>query len=275
MTNKKTKVSVLLVAILVCGFIGAYFYAGGDDRSKMMANAEQMYLLVSPAFAQSLSLETTFLEEEAGMAIYVNTNQSLDLSVARTHYKTIEKETSEYIIGSFSHPDYTLDTDDFHCFVHKDGWIVVYYLNVEPISKIIDWSYYSAGMLTTTKLLRGLEWMGERLTANVTSAEYYNFHHPYADKWMAIIDDDSFNLKIPSEFTIFERSYSHFCDDKVEYGQITAIQLTPDTFHTLALYYSDYYNYDDFKIDEDQINHISSVYAGDHKIALILAYKES
>lgn len=266
--SRKMKVGVLLVAILIFGFVGLYFYWGsGGGGSDMVAEAGQTFLFVNPAFAQSASTGTTFLEEEAGMSIYVNVGQSLDLSVAKTVYKTIEKETSDYIVGSLSLPNLP-ETEDVHCFVDKDGWIVVYYLKNEPISKIIDWSYYSpeAG-LTKNKLQVGLEQMGDALEVTVTDAKYYNFQYPYASKWMIIIDSrdgagtDSFNLKIPGNFTVYERSWSHYAenvqtgfgyeyayfridgstistiteDGKTEYGQLTATQLSPDVFHTISI----------------------------------------
>jgi len=259
MKDKKMKLGVLLVTILASSFLGVYFYVQSGGKSSIAAEGGQIFPLVSPAFAQSVSTATTFLEEEAGMSIYLNIGESIDLSKAKTAYKTIEKETSDYIVGSLSLPDLP-ETEDVHCFVHKDGWIVVYYLKAEPISKTIDWNYYSltAG-LTKTKLQVGLEKMGLALGVSVTGAKYYNFQYPYAYKWMIIIESrdaspDSFNLKIPSEFTIYERSwslyaesvaYSYFYIDTnqiayvnsgVKYGQLTAAQLSPDAFHTIDLY---------------------------------------
>jgi hypothetical protein len=268
MKDKKMKVGVLLVAILVCSFLGMYFYARSGGRSSIVAEGGQTFPLVSPAFAQSTTTGTTFLEEEAGMSIYVNIGASIDLSIAKPVYKTIEKETADYIVGSVSLPDLP-ETDDVHCFVHKDGWIVVYYLKAEPISKIIDWNYYSGGKLTKTKLQVGLEKMGLALGANVAGAKYYNFQYPYADKWMIIFEsietgvEDTFNVKIPSTFNIYERSWSlHsptgylylYIDDAyidyasggTRYGTLTAAQLAPDVFHTVKIhsqYDGQYYTY--------------------------------
>lgn len=285
MENTKTKASLFLVAILVVGLVGVHFFTS-DKGNGIVAEGSQTYLFANPAFAQSISSETTFLEEEAGMSIYVNIGASIDLSKAKTVYKTIEKETADYIVGSLSLPDLP-ETDDVHCFVHKDGWIVVYYLKAEPISKIIDWSYYSGGKLTKTKLQVGLEKMGLALGATVTGAKHYNFQYPYADKWMTIIEsgdagvEDSFNLKIPGEFTLYERSWSHygrayydgwstysalfkidgntissigFTTYMTKYGQLTSVQLSPDVFHSVSTY--------------------ARTYAGTHSVGIVLAYKE-
>jgi len=268
--NWKTKVTVFLVAALMLGLLGAYFYTGSSGGGDIVAEAGQTYLFVNPVSALSASTGITFLEEEAGMSIYVNVGHSLDLSVAKTVYKTIEKETPDYVVGSLSLPNLP-ETDDVHCFVHKDGWIVVYYLKNEPISKIIDWNYYSSeGVLTNTKLQVGLENMCLlAFGVTVTDAKYYHFQYTYADKWMMIIEsregagEDSFNLKIPSEFTFYERSWSFYgraYDDgwstysavfkidgntissisvtsyTTKYGQLTATQLSPDVFHTVSIY---------------------------------------
>jgi len=273
--NRKMKVRALLAAILVFGFIGAYFYANnGRQGNEILSETGQTYLFVNPVLAQSSTTGTTFLEQEAGMTIYVNTGASIDLSTAKSVYKTIEKETSEYIVGSLSLPDLP-ETDDVHCFVHKDGWIVVYYLKAESISKIIDWNYYSGGKLTKTKLQLGLEKMGLALNTTTTDAKYYNFQYPYANKWMIIIEiqdgqgTDSFNLKIPSEFTFYERSWTH----NTAYGTLTGTQLSPDVFHTVTAevgYSWGYYSY--LRIDGNVINSQSTSAS---KVAIVLAYKET
>lgn len=264
--NKKMKMSVLLVAILICGFLGAYLYAGGGGRSNIVTDAGQMYLLVNPVFAQSASSETTFLEEEAGMTIYVDIGRSIDLEVAKTVYRTIEKETANYTVGSIALPDLP-ESEDVHCFAHKDGWIVVYYLKAEPIGKIIDWNYWSGGKLTKNKLQVGLEQMGNALGASVTGAKYYHYQYPYANKCMLIIEtligsgEDSFNITIPLDFTVYERAWSHYSEysryweeaqsyfnidgntinsigiesPQTNYGQLTVAQLSPDMIHIVSV----------------------------------------
>lgn len=263
--NIKIKVGGFLVAILVCGFLGVYLYAGGGNWDNNIAiDAGHTFLLVNPVFAQSASSETTFLEEEAGMTIYVNIGRSIDLEVAKTVYRTLEKETANYTVGSIALPGLP-ESEDVHCFVHKDGWIAVYYLKAEPISKIIDWSYWSGGKLTKNKLQVGLEQMCNALGASVAGAKYYHFQHPYANKCMLIVEtlteggQDSFNITIPLEFTVYERSWSHYAeytyhgnnpsyfkidgntinsitkDDQTKYGELSVSQLSPGVTHTVSV----------------------------------------
>jgi hypothetical protein len=272
--NIKMKAGVFLVAILACGLLGVYLYnnAGGGNN-KILNEVGQTFLLVNPVFAQSASSETTFLEEEAGLSIYVNIGRSIDLAVAKTVYRTIEKETSNYTVGSIALPGLP-ESEDVHCFVHKDGWIVAYYLKAEPVGKIVDWAYWSGGTLTKNKLQVGLEQMGNALGASVTGVKYYHFQNLYANKCMLIIEtlvgygEDSFKITIPLEFTVYERSWSHYSQraypvdnpdersrfkidgntiniisessPQTKYGQLTVAQLSPDIVHTVSVsgYYS-------------------------------------
>jgi len=273
--NRKMKFGVSLFAVVTLSLLAVYLYAGGSRQEDIMSASRQTYLLAGPAFAQSMTTGTTFLEQEAGMSTYVNIGASMDLPKAKTVYKSIEKETSDYVVGSVSLPDLP-ETDDIHCFAHKDGWVVVYYLKAEPVSKIIDWNYYSGGQLTKTKLQMGLEKMALALGATVTNASYYNFQYPYADKWMIMIETlenagtDSFNLKIPTPFTIYERSWLH----NTAYGTLTGAQLSLDVFHNVTAevqsYWSSYSSY--LRIDGTVISQDGNTAS---KVAIVLVYKET
>jgi len=231
--NLKRKNVVVLLILL--GILLTYLYISNPSKDNSIGDKGEEYLFVRPVFAQTAS-EPTFLEQEAGMSIYMKANETIDLSRAKTVFKYIEKETSEYIVGSMSLPDLP-ETDDVHCFVHRDGWIVVYYLKDEPIGKIIDWSYYSNGSLAKTKLQIGLENIAIALGLSVSDAKYYHFQYPYADKWTVVVEvwpggtgEDNFRIKIPSSLMIFEISWAH----NENYGKLAISQLTPDEFHTVT-----------------------------------------
>jgi len=262
--NIKMKAGMFLVAILACGLLGVYLYNSGGGGANIMNEDGQHFLLVNPVFAQSVSSETTFLEEEAGMSIYVNIGRSIDLAVAKTVYRTIEKETSNYTVGSVPLPSLP-ESEDVHCFVHKDGWIVAYYLRGEPIGKIVDWNLWSGGKLTKNKLQVGLEQMTNALGVSVTGAKYYHFQYSNANKCMLIVEtlvvggEDSFNVTIPSTFVVYERSWSHYAeytyygnypsyfkidgntinsiatDGQTKYGTLTVAQLIPDITHRVSV----------------------------------------
>jgi len=245
MKDKKMKFSVLLVAVLVFSFVGVYFYTLNNKKGNSMV-ADHAFSLVNPVFAQSASSETTFLEGEAGMSIYINIGMSIDLAVAKTVYRTVEKETSNYTVGSVALPGLS-ENEDVHCFVHKDGWIVTYYLKAEPVSKIVDWNLWSEddSTLTKNKLQVGLEKMTTALGVVVTSVKYYHFQYPNATQCMIILKtqvgsgEDSFKITIPNDLEVYERSWSHYAQDT-------------------TTYYGQHPSY--FKIDGDTIDSISGQY---------------
>lgn len=270
---KLYKKNIVVVALVSFCVSLAYLYAKSMWQEGSDVDGQNQHVFIRPVFAQASG--STFLEQEAGMSIYMKADVTIDLAKAKNVYKNIEKETSEYIVGSLSLPDLP-ESDDVHCFVHVTGWIVVYYLKTEPISKIIDWSYYTNNVLTKTKLQIGLEKMALALGVNVAGINYYHFQYPYADKWMIVIEvqldqgEDSFNIKIPSSFTVYERSWIH----NNNYGTLTSAQLTPDVFHTIKAMVDYYYSY--FILDENTINQIYTYYDTPRysKVAIILAYKE-
>jgi len=275
---RKMKIGVLLVAVLVVSFLVVYFYENDVERKNgIVAEAGNTYALAYPVFGQADSAGASFLDEEAGISIYLNVGLSIDLSKAKTVYRTIETDTSNYTIGSIALPSLP-ESEDVHCFVYKDGWIVVYYLKYEPVGKIIDWSYWSGGQLTKNKLQVGLEQMCNALGVSVAGAKYYHFQYPYANRCMMIIEDlvclpgyeskDNFTITIPSEFTVYERSWSNFAQysyygsyfkidgntiDSISsetpltnYGTLTVAQLSPDVVHTVSIlaYYGQGWAYD-------------------------------
>lgn len=218
--NKKLKIGMLLVATLIAT-MGVYvIWANVGPKNTWLAEAKQELSLVHPVFAQSMAAATTFLDREAGLALYVNVAQTLELSLAKLAFRTIEYNTSDYVIGSISIPTNPQGdlpvTEDAHCFVHKEGWIVVYYRNSEPASKMVDWGWWTGTTLTKNKLQSGLEKMGTATGVTVGGAKYYDFNYPDASKLMLVIrasvgaGSRSFNISLPSSFTFYEESWSHF-----------------------------------------------------------------
>ena len=129
-------------------------------------------------------ITSSFLDDEGGITIYFDADQSLDLSVAKSEFKTIEEETADYVIGSLGLPNLP-ETEDVHCLVHIDGWIVCFYLKQEPASKIIDWNMYSGGILSKTKLYEGLEIIANAYpSVLIADPHYYHYNYQNANKVM-------------------------------------------------------------------------------------------
>jgi len=240
--NSKMKIGVLAVFILIVSSLSLYYYANTGTTTQ----SGETYLFIKPAFAQSMSTTPTFLDDEAGISAYVNINRSIDLAVAKTVYRTLEKETADYIVGSVN---VSLSADeDVHCFVHKEGWIVTYYGKGEPLSKIVEWNLWSqsTSKLTKNKLQVGLEKMTLVLIGvAVPSVSYYDFQYPNANKCMIIIKtlvgsgEDSFNVTIPTDIAVYEQSWSHYSQCLWSYGDGPA------------------YAHSYFKVDGNTINTIS------------------
>lgn len=241
--GKLLKLGVFCSVVLLCALLVTAFLMARPDHGN------GTFMLARPAFAQAA--EASFLDQEAGIAAYVNVGQTIDLTKAKAAYRTVEKETASYIVGSVALPDYPV-SEDVHAFVHKDGWIVVYYLKDEPTSKIVDWKGYSAQRIST-KLELGLAKVGNTLGVAITN-QYYHFHYPAANKLMIVAKaaQGTFKIKLPSSFNFYERSYLYWgksyaqssfdIDGKrirdgegVWYDLLSPSQLSPDVFHTINI----------------------------------------
>lgn len=291
---KNTFFAALFILVII--IVGVFpLHKEKDDAD----NTESLLHLVKPAFG--LESEISFLEEEAGISMYTYFNQPLDLSKAKSAFKIPEKEGSTYVIGTVSLPGLP-ETDDVHCYVKRDGLVAIYYLKEEPVSKIIDWNYYTAEGLTRTKLQTGLRKVCNTMGVTATAMGYYHFQYPDSNKLMIITEmqkgegtwqrdvwtgswegKDSFKLKIPSELIIYERSWSQHAGKGtvMKYGLFSEMQLSPNMFHTIDAIGT--YNYDSMwgdssensflKVDGETISHIQDSRASE--VAIALLYRET
>jgi hypothetical protein len=211
---------------------------------------------------------TTFLEEEAGICAYTNTERSIDMARVKPLYRTIEYETGEYIIGSVPIGEYP-ETEDVHVYASRDGWIAAYYPANDPVSKMIDWRSYQGGQLTSTKLELALKKVSDALNFPLVEVKYYNFVTPRANKLLIVIDredthnvTDSFEIMIPDDITIYERSWGlcawngyvtlHIDEEKIHklepprgvwsfaHQKLTPNQLQQGLYHTVKTYLDEY-----------------------------------
>lgn len=291
LNTNQLKIMVIVVGVVaifsVGLLIGTQFFTnesnGNGQEGEDPINDDNL-ILVKP------SLSDSFLNDEAGIILYFEAGQTLDLNQGKSAFNTIEVETVDYIIGSLSIPNQP-ETEDVHCFVHINGWIVCYYLKNESVSKIIDWNFYDNGTLYKTKLYEGLEIMADKFGITISGANYFHYQYQEATKFMIIIEDQetcgigSFNLILPAEFTFYERSWSHnygnadswFID---EFGYLNATQLLPEVTHTFEteVYCGGVGVWDRvyFRLDGEEINFYTM--GGTMRfsnIGLTLLYKES
>jgi hypothetical protein len=174
-------------------------------------------LLAPPAFAQATG--GSFLEREAGISVYVNTGQTIDLARARPLFRVIEDETAEYIIGTVELSGYGEDWWP-HVWIDTGGWIVVYYRRDEPTSKLMHWPGFALDQttVTTTTLREVLVSVARQLRADMTRVEadmrYYHWQHSDATRMLIVVDttnagSDSFRYTIPPGMSLSEVTGSH------------------------------------------------------------------
>jgi hypothetical protein len=179
------------------------------------------------ACATTAAVGQTKLEQEAGICAYMNAGRSLNPAQIKARFRTVEAETAEYLVGSLALPDYT-EQDDVHVYVHRDGWIAAYYLKDDPVSKIMDLVHYQGGQMTSTKLDIALGLIAEALGVPPVDIKYYYFPAPQANRLLLVVDResryntaDSFELTIPVEITVFEKSWGFYTDLRSGTGRLS------------------------------------------------------
>ena len=225
-------------------------------------------ILLVLAVMLSVAVQGYFLEEEAGISVYANVGP-ITLADALPAYHTIEYQDENYIIGQV---DVGYGEEYYaHVYTHKDGWIVAYYLDSDPTAKMISWNDYQGGVIPPSKLEAALDTVAAEIGVGVANITYYDFRYPAANKLMMMIErsdgdltTDTFQVKIPSDFAVYDRSWSlHGYDiwGEIYYldgnniatmsdttnnlhlymnGVFASSQLEPDLYHTIGIYNDEY-----------------------------------
>jgi hypothetical protein len=103
---------------------------------------------------------------------------------------------------------------------------VAYYPRETPVATALHWVETDLG---TTHLEQELGHVASSAGAPVTTAGFFNFRFPTATEWLIITDSDTFDLTIPIEFSVFERSFAlKGIDNNCCSGSDSTITLTID-----------------------------------------------
>ncbi|MBD3183668.1 hypothetical protein GF312_15360 [Candidatus Poribacteria bacterium] len=245
----RSKLAKTIVILSVCiGITIILNLAWYKSSSKDGASSGADIFLARPAFAQEE--EASFLDKEAGIAAYTNLGQTVNLGAVKTAFRTIEKEEGNYIVGSYPVPGYEdEEAEDVHCFIHINGWIVTYYSQEEPSSKIVRWKDWDSKTIGT-KIEDTLIAAGNVIGVAPKNIKYYHFKYPEAAKFMIIADNDDFKITIPGDLIIHERTHSTIGSEKYSKLNIDGVSkgkgdgflsysdLKPDVTHDVATYYS-------------------------------------
>jgi hypothetical protein len=263
--NTKSIRKLLLAGVAVAVLLLAFALVG---RPGTPAKGNNVFTLQAPPFVgvalANTDSVTSTIENEAGISAYFQVPTGINLSSVRSVFRTIEAETTDYIIGSVPVPNYGEEWD-VHCYVHKDGWVLAYYPAGDPVGKIFDWiAYHNAGRANIrTKFESTFIVIADTIGIPFTGATYYHFQYPDATHLMLIVDwgstYDFFKVKLPESFAYYERSWSlgstnsswcrcagyrldgitihsHCgCGWQIAQGLLTANQLLPGQVHTIEV----------------------------------------
>lgn len=255
----KVLLGLLLVTLLYLAF-------GFVNKPNQSTENKAVFSLNPPPFVSIARAETndvtSFLDDEAGMSAYFQASTPIELNdTLKSAFRTIEIETSNYIIGSVPVVNYP-ESEDVHVYVHVDGWILAYYLASDPVGKIFDWRVYDGSdhSVITTKLENTLDLVASYAGVVYTTATYYDFRYPNATQFMLVAEwtpgygTDTFEVTVPGTFTFYERSWaaggtgsgSVSLDDVSLYSQgwawgtsqgfLTVTQFLPDEPHTMSVW---------------------------------------
>ena len=254
---------IVIKASIVLGVLGVLSIASvrwhGSSPDGKNSSGTGLFL-ARPAFAQENGV--SFLEQEAGISAYMKAVQTIDLTKAKSAFRTVERETGEYVVGSIPLSGYA-ETEDVHAYVHKDGWIVTYYIKDEPPSKILDWNDYGEDeKINGTKLEIGIVAICTAVSVATKDVKYYDFRYPDANRMMIVAEavwsgnEETFRMKLPGDFVFYDRAYSLYRSNSSyytsmyldgaetatardlytsKYGSLSATQLSLDVFHTVNI----------------------------------------
>ena len=148
------------------------------------------------------------LDDEAGISAYYKTPDAIDLNDVRGLFRTIEMETSEFIIGSVAVPNYP-EHYDVHVYVNINGWILSYYLKEDNVGKIVD-VYHET--INSTVFTTVIATVASAAGAPFTEATYYDFRYPNATNMILVFEDmdngNDFTIQVPSDYGYFERGWA-------------------------------------------------------------------
>jgi hypothetical protein len=178
---------------------------------------ERPSFLALASTAQAQEKGVNFLQQEAGISAYVKVDQKIDLARVRGVFKTEEEPLNDqYLIGEVALADLPPETHP-HVYVNKDGWIVAYYSNNAPASKIMQWIGYGGGVISKTTLEDAIRKVYDALPLPYPQdVKYYHFKYPNATRIMVITKlnnkgrsrTESFYLTIPPAVRLLEASWA-------------------------------------------------------------------
>jgi hypothetical protein len=167
----------IVIIIAIALFLAAIGFLNWQNISpreaKTSATESSSVSLVRPVFAQTGS----FLDQEAGIAAYVQVPSPVDLENVKGAFKLIEQEASDFVVGTVEIANAPLTP---HAFVSSDGWVVAYFLRDESVG--YAWAYHQGFKPPDDVLARAITQVSSIVGGAPASLSYFDFAYPGANK---------------------------------------------------------------------------------------------
>jgi hypothetical protein len=198
------RIILTLVMVLFLAVIGLVGWQSISHRdAKTSATEGNSVSLVRPTFAQTGS----FLDQEAGIAAYVQVPSPVNLESVKGAFKTIEQEISDFVVGTVEITNAPLAP---HTFVSSNGWVVAYFLRDESVGNA--WPYGHGFKPPDAVLERALAQISPTVGGAQVPVSYFDFEYPGANKISVIHAPgtyDMFEVQIPNGFQVFEAAEAY------------------------------------------------------------------
>jgi hypothetical protein len=252
---RKRKIGLVLLGILTVIAIAAVTSGNIGSQKQPPTNTNQKLSLTRPTFMQSAQAGmpkdvADMLDQEAGISAWMLSPTAINLTNAANAFIVIEDQTSDYIIGSVDLENYN-EGYDVHVYVHKDGWILAYYLRQDPVAKIVSIKEHN---ITSTALSSIIGTVASYGGIPLSTINYYDFRYPNAESILMVYEDypdgDYFTIDMPTTYAYYERSVASRDDIYINgtrldvpnydsyfgYTAISAALLPPGETHTIRVY---------------------------------------
>lgn len=262
-----------LLLVLVMPIISIDQTVARQTEGQKIRLSQPPFLTV--AYAQEQPFDAATIEaivDEAGISAYFNRGGTINLNQVRGLYRTIESDTDTYLTGLMQVKTDTYsysEGEDVHVYVSTSGWVLAYYLNSNASAKIFDVVGFT-GSTINTKLEIVLSRVATAIGIGSSyTPTFYDFRYPNATHLQMIGEKtnqqvDSFQINVPSSFTVDERSWVFYASpqstsfnrcsfnrckftlndtvlavaattNETKFGTLQPNQLLADTTHTLSV----------------------------------------
>lgn len=222
-------------------------------------------------------------QSELGIMAYIDTGEDIDLGYARSLFKVVNAQNVDDIEGIYSFYIDNYNTEDVNLYITSDGFILAFYTDRDPVSRMITWNGDKA---IFSKFATAISSVGQYLGINIdyNGIKYYHYKYPYANRMLIATQSvgESYvgtysygNMKfnIPDYATVYEISYSLYLYDPYNGGVNIAIDNNIiDSMTNSGVIYNFYNGY--ISTDIDHLLGIMSNQDTQAGVAMMIIYKD-